>query len=163
MPLLHSTIVTFLLLATPAAPSPCSAPEFRQFDFWIGDWDVFDSGDSKPSMHIRVDRILDGCALRESYTDVNGMIGESLNVYDAARKTWQQAWATNRGQVLLLEGKLDGGKMVFRATEQTPSGPVLWRAAWIPQGREVRETAETSSDGGKTWKPKFDIVFRRRA
>jgi hypothetical protein len=22
-------------------PAPCSAPESRQFDFWIGDWDVF--------------------------------------------------------------------------------------------------------------------------
>ena len=159
---LFSSALSFFLLASPASPSPCSAPGYRQFDFWIGDWDVYDTGDAKPSMHIRVERILDGCALRESYTDVNGMIGESLNVYDAARKTWQQTWATNRGQVLLLEGKLEGEKMVFRATEQTASGPLLWRAAWIPQGAEVRETAETSSDGGKTWKPKFDIIFRKR-
>ena len=49
----------------------------------------------------------------------------------------------------------------FTATEQTAQGPVLWRAVWIPQGAEVRETAETSTDGGKTWKPKFDIVFRK--
>jgi hypothetical protein len=163
MPFLISSVLTVFLHASPASPSPCSAPEYRQFDFWAGDWDVYDSGDSKPSMQIRVDKILGGCALRESYEDVNGMIGESLNVYDAARKTWQQTWATNRGQVLLLEGRLDGGKMVFRATEQTASGPVLWRAVWIPQGSEVRETAETSSDGGKTWKPKFDIVFRKRS
>jgi hypothetical protein len=21
--------------------APCAAPEYRQFDFWLGDWDVF--------------------------------------------------------------------------------------------------------------------------
>jgi hypothetical protein len=160
--ILSSVFTAFLLAAPAAAATPaCSGPEYRQFDFWLGDWDVYDVGDPKPSMRIKVEKILDGCALRETYEDVNGMLGESLNFYDAGRKLWHQAWTTNRGQVLLLEGKLENGKMTFRATEQTPQGPVLWRAVWIPQGDEVRETAEISSDGGKTWKPKFDIVFRK--
>ena len=113
------------LLASPAAGATpaCAAPEYRQFDFWIGDWDVYDVGDSKPSMRIAVEKILDGCALRETYRDVNGMLGESLNFYDAGRKLWQQTWATNRGQVLLLEGKLENGKMAFRATERPLRAP----------------------------------------
>ena len=149
-------------LTTPlAAAAACDTPEHRQFDFWIGDWDVYDAGDAKPSMRIQVEKILDGCALRETYKDVNGMLGESINVYDASRKLWHQTWATSRGQVLYLDGKLENGRMGFTATEQTPQGTVLWRAVWIPQGGEVRETAETSSDGGKTWKQRFDIVFRK--
>ena len=147
---------------TEPKPTPCSAPEYRQFDFWLGDWDVFDVNESKPSMRIRVERMLDGCALKESYQDVNGMVGESLNVYDASRRAWHQTWVTNRGALLVLEGGMENGRMVMRAAETTNAGPVLWRAFWIPQGAEVRETAETSSDGGKTWKPKFDIVFRKR-
>ncbi len=164
MPTILWAVVTSLLLVAPsaAATSACTAPEYRQFDFWIGDWDVHDVGDAKPSMRIQVEKILDGCALRETYQDVNGMRGESLNFYDAGRKLWRQTWATSRGQVLLLEGKLENGRMAFRATEQTPQGALLWRAVWIPQGDEVRETAETSADGGKTWKPRFDIVFRKR-
>ncbi len=149
------------LAAAPPAPDPCAAPEYRQLDFWIGDWDVSDVGDPKPSMRIRVEKILDGCALQESYEDVNGMVGRSLNVYDASRKVWHQTWVTNRGALLVLEGGVESGRMVLRATETTAAGPVLWRAVWIPQGAEVRETAETSSDGGKSWKPKFDIVFRK--
>jgi hypothetical protein len=148
--------------ARSAEPTRCAAPEYRQFDFWVGDWDVSDAGDSKPSMRIQIEKILDGCALRESYTDVNGMVGESFNIYDASRKVWHQTWVTNRGALLVLEGGMENDRMVLRATETTKDGPVQWRAFWIPQGAEVRETAETSSDGGKTWKPKFDIVFRKR-
>lgn len=155
--LLSSVLASSLLAAAP----PCAAPEYRQFDFWLGDWDVYDAGESKPSMRIQVEKILDGCALRETYRDVNGMVGESLNFYDAGRKMWHQTWTTNRGQVLLLDGSFENGRMTFRATEQTPKGPVLWRAVWIPQGQDVRETAETSTDGGKTWTPRFDIVFRK--
>ena len=144
-------------------PPRCSASEYRQFDFWLGDWDVFDAGDSKPSMRIKVEKILDSCALRESYKDVNGMVGESLNIYDASRKVWHQTWVTNRGALLVLEGGMENGRMALRATETTKDGLVQWRAFWIPQGAEVRETAETSSDGGKTWKPKFDIIFRKHS
>lgn len=156
-PLLPAVLTSLWLATAPA----CATPEHRQFDFWLGDWDVYDAGESKPSMRIQVEKILDGCALRETYRDVNGMVGESLNFYDAGRKMWHQTWTTNRGQVLLLDGSFENGRMTFRATEQTSQGPVLWRAVWIPQGQEGRETAETSPDGGKTWKQRFDIVFRK--
>ena len=158
-------LASWLAIASLGAPlragSPCDSPEHRQFDFWLGDWDVYDAGETKPSMRIQVEKILDGCALKETYRDVNGMTGESINVYDSGRRLWHQTWATNRGQVLYLDGKLENGRMSFTATEPTAQGPVLWRAWWIPQGAEVRETAETSSDGGKTWKQRFDIVFRK--
>lgn len=148
--------------AAPAPPSRCAAPEYRQFDFWAGDWDAYDADDmSKPAARVRVDPILDGCALREDYRGVSGLVGQSLNSYDAVRKVWHQSWVTNRGQLLVLEGEWGGGRMTLSATEATAKGPVLWKGVWIPQpGGEVRETAETSSDGGRTWKPAFDMVFR---
>ena len=122
--ILRSLFMSFLLAAPAAAATPaCAAPEYRQFDFWIGDWDVYDVGDPKPSMRIKVEKILDGCALQETYQDVNGMLGESINFYDAGRKLWHQTWATNRGMVLLLDGKLENGRMTFTATEQTRAGP----------------------------------------
>ena len=58
-----------------AAPASCTASEYRQFDFWIGDWDVFDSTSAAPVAHVVVDRILDGCALREDYQGANGTRG----------------------------------------------------------------------------------------
>ena len=111
----------------------------------------------------RVTPMVGGCALREVYEGVDGLQGESFSTYDAGRGAWHQSWVTNRGQLLLLDGQLDGTRMVFHATEKTPAGEVLWRAAWWPEGQTVRETAERSRDGGKSWKPAFDIVFRRHA
>jgi hypothetical protein len=97
-------------------PAPCSAPEFHQFDFWIGDWDVFDTGGSTPVAHVLVDRVVDGCALREQYSGSDGHKGQSFSIYDASRKVWHQTWVTNRGELLLIEGHFESGEMVMSGT-----------------------------------------------
>jgi hypothetical protein len=153
--------------ATSAAspPSgPCATPEHRQLDFWIGDWDAFDiDAPGKVTARNRVDLILDGCALREVYEGTNGLVGQSFSLYDAARHVWHQSWVTNRGQLLILEGEMQGDRMVLTGTDPGKDGshPVLLRGVWVPQEDGVRETAETSADGGKSWRPLFDIFFRR--
>jgi hypothetical protein len=155
------------VLGAPAAAAPpdaprCAGPEYRQFDFWLGDWDAYDADAlEKPAARVCVDAILDGCAVHETYTGVDGAVGESFSINDASRRVWHQTWVTNRGQLLVLEGEFRDGRMMLRATETTAAGPVLWRGIWIPQDDGVRETAETSSDGGRSWKPRFDMVFRR--
>jgi hypothetical protein len=152
------------LFAVPeSAKQRCAAPEYRQFDFWAGDWDAYDADDmSRPAARVHVDPILDGCALREDYRGTNGLVGQSLNIYDAVRKVWHQSWVTNRGQLLVLEGGLRDGSMELQATEATANGPVLWKALWILASEGgVRETAQTSTDGGKTWKPAFDMMFKK--
>ena len=74
---------------------------------------------------------------------------------------WHQTWVTNRGQLLLLEGKLDGGRMTLTATERDTSGASsLIRASWWREGAAVRERADRSRDNGATWTMVFDIVFR---
>src|SRR4051812_30997676 len=104
-----SVVITLALVVLAAAasspaeqsstkPLSCTAPEYRQFDFWAGDWDVFDADAATKVAHVRVDRILDGCVLREEYEDTNGLKGQSLSSYDASKKLWQQTWVTNRGQ-----------------------------------------------------------------
>ena len=159
-------VAAALSAAARSTESRCAAAEYRQFDFWAGDWDAYDaddeSGKATPAARVHVDPILDGCALREDYRGVSGLVGQSLSTYDSVRRVWHQSWVTNRGQLLILEGELRDGKMTLSATEATAKGPVLWKGVWIPRSDgSVRETAETSSDGGKTWKPAFDMVFRR--
>ena len=140
----------------------CSAPEYRQLDFWAGDWDAVDV--SKPAEVIarnRVTVILDGCALLEQYDQTDGLRGESFSIYDASRHVWHQSWVTNHGQLLVLEGGKQGDAIVLTGTDaRDPAHPLLIRGLWkkVPAG--VQETATKSSDGGKTWQPLFDIIFR---
>jgi hypothetical protein len=145
-------------------PAPCTAPEYRQFDFWIGDWNVFDSANpAAPVAHVVVERILDGCALREDYQGASGTRGVSFSTYDVSRRVWHQSWVTNRGQLLVLEGGLHGRDMVLAGADPSkgPLGQV--RGVWTPEGDTIREVAATSADGGKTWQPWFDLIFKAPA
>jgi hypothetical protein len=149
----------------PKAAAKCATPEHRQFDFWVGDWDAYDAG--KPGKVVarnRVDRILDGCALREVYEQTDGLVGQSFSLYDASRKVWHQSWVTNHGQLLTIEGRFKDGRMTLAGTQRVDGHERKVRAVWYREkdGEKdgVRETAESSADGGKTWKPMFDIVFR---
>jgi hypothetical protein len=148
------------LAAEPATPPHCAAPSYRQFDFWAGDWDVFDVGSPIQVAHAKVDLILDGCVLREDYQGTDGHKGQSFTIYDVARDVWHQTWVTNRGELLQLEGKLDAGVMILTGEDHTKH--TLVRGWWKAVKGEVRETAATSSDDGKTWKPWFDLAFRPR-
>jgi ketosteroid isomerase-like protein len=144
-----------------AKPALCSGPEYQQFDFWIGDWDALETGKREVVARTRVDRILDGCALREDYESTNGLKGQSFSLYDASRRIWHQIWATNKGQLLSVEGRLEDGEMVLSGAERTADGAErLVRGTWKPINGGVRETAVTSLDAGKTWQPWFDLVFR---
>lgn len=81
--------------------------------------------------------------------------------YDSARKVWHQSWMTNRGELLLMDGGMQGDRMVFTGAQETRDGkPSLLRGVWYRQGKGVRETATRPLDGGKTWQPVFDILFR---
>jgi hypothetical protein len=146
LPYRTAIIGALVCMTTPAlaqAPAAeCSAPEYRQLDFWVGDWDTYDMADTtKAVARNLVTSILGGCALHEDYRQGDGLEGESYSLWDAARGVRHQSWVTNRGG--LLHDTL-----------------ALLRGTWWPEGRNVRSTAARSKDGGKTWAPVFDIVFR---
>ena len=144
--------------------APCTAPEYRQFDFWVGNWDAFEMGSGTKDAHVRVDRILDGCVLREQYDGADGHRGQSFSIYDSSRKVWHQSWVTNRGELLTIEGHLRDGAMVLAGSDLTADGDERQvRGDWTPVEGGVRETAVTSTDSGKTWKPWFDLMFRPAA
>ena len=146
----------------PKTAAACAGPKYRQFDFFAGDWDTYDAdAPDKVVARNKVDVILDGCVVHEDYMQGDGHRGESYSMYDAVHGSWHQTWVTNRGELLLLNGGMQGDRMVFTGAQKTKDGkPSLLRGVWFRQGDGVRETATRSTDGGKTWTPVFDFVFR---
>ncbi len=150
------------LAAQTAISGRCAAPVYRQFDFWIGDWDAFDIAAAGPAVaRTRVDRFLDGCVLLERYDGADGHDGESFSIFDASKKRWQQIWVTNGGQLLEITGGVENGAMILRGSYIARDGKnTAVIGTWKAVTGGVRETGVISTDGGKTWKPWFDIVFR---
>ena len=152
------------LAATPIS-SHCSAAEYHQLDFWIGDWDTFESdAPNGPSIaRARVAPIAQGCAIHELYEQSDGLIGDSILSYDPVRKQWQQTWVTNRGSLMVLWGTFKDGALTLEGESHMRDGKsVMQRITWKNQDDGVREWAELSKDGGKTWSPAFDVLFRKR-
>jgi hypothetical protein len=99
--------------------------------------------------------------IHEDYDQFNGLHGESFTIFDSARNVWHQSWVTNGGVLWLLDGTRTGSRITLEGDNVTATGRQRIRVFWEPQGADVRETATVSEDGGKTFKPLFDVVFRR--
>jgi hypothetical protein len=144
---------------SPPSPPACSAAEHRQFDFWIGRWEVF-TPDGKKAGNNTIEAIDGGCALIERWQGGGGFTGTSLNSWDPQARQWRQHWIDNQGGLLRLAGALEGGRMVLAATEADPMKPgatLRQRISWAlqPDGA-VRQHWETSQDEGVTWATSFD-------
>ena len=157
-------LIPFLLVACllpSVARAGCPDAVFRQFDFWLGDWNVSDA-QGKLIGRDRVEKRYGGCALAEHWTGVDGGTGGSLTLYDAGRKLWHQTWVDSSGTLVVLEGGLKDGRMVLTGEITDAHGRrVLDRMTWTPMDGKLRQHWETSADGGKTWDTVFDAVYSK--
>jgi hypothetical protein len=152
-------------LAADASPNaPCADAQYHQLDFWLGDWDVFDvNGAQSPVARAHITRRLEGCVVHELYesTDAAGTRGESFSIFDRTRGLWHQTWVTNRGRLLLIEGGLKDQRVVLQGSYLAADGRrTQIRGFWWPVSEGVRERAETSTNGGRSWQPAFDLIFK---
>jgi len=151
-----------LLLLPSALAAACDASAFRQFDFWLGEWQVH-TPDGKLAGTNRIERQYDGCVIHEHYTTGRGYSGESLNIYDEPRKVWHQTWVDNSGALLSLEGQLVDGKMVLQGQSTGSDGLVTrHRISWAPNADgSVRQLWE-STDAKGEWSVAFDGMYTKK-
>jgi hypothetical protein len=163
-------LAAFALAATLQAASPasapppaCLAPEFRQFDFWLGKWKVTNP-QGKQTGTSEVSRASEGCAIREQWTSSTGQGGMSINYYDATDKQWHQDWVGGDGTILHLRGNLKDGAMVLSGESKGAKGTVINRITWtpLPDGK-VKQQWETSTDTGTSWKVGFVGIYEKQS
>ncbi len=145
-------------------PSPCKTrPEHRQFDFWVGEWDVLNPRGQQAGTS-SVQLILGDCVIFENWTGTRGANGKSFNVYNAAKGKWQQTWVDNFGSILELFGEYkDGAMRLTGETKGTDGRVTLSRLTFTRlDGGRVRQLWEQSTDGGKTWTVAFDGTYVRK-
>lgn len=138
----------------------CRSAPYRQFDFWLGTWEITAALPTKGASFITSG--VGGCAVFENYygavppNQPGGQRGRSLNVYDASDRQWHQHWVENSGfYPLRLDGGIRMGAMVMQGSYPDPIGtPKVFtdRYTWTRLGPDdVRQFVEQSTDGGVTF------------
>ena len=164
------TTVACPLLATAQSPSPprdlaavCDArAENHQLDFWLGKWDVYDRDEKVGESTI--ERFPGSCAILETYTQVDGYSGKSVNFYDAALKKWRQTWVDKVGTVSEFTGEPADGAMKLEGETHFRDGKTVHRRMTLSRidDAKVRQFSERSADGGKSWATAYDFTYKRR-
>jgi hypothetical protein len=154
-----------------AQKTPCTSdPVYRQFDFWIGDWEVY-AKNGKKAGDSKIDLILDSCIILENWKSASvssGLYysGKSFNTYNSTSKQWQQTWVDNMGGTTeFLEGHYDNKKMIFltkpfQFTKDTLAVRKL--TFYNLEPNKVRQHGEISKDNGSTWTTEYDLEYRRK-
>lgn len=161
-----------VLFGAPAASAqqqaPCSTPEYRQLDFWVGAWDArWDASASIPAGTgtNTITREYGDCVIQEQFDGgaaTGGLIGHSVSVYHAPAGAWRQTWVDNQGGYFALVGGPEGDDFVLvntRLSDQAPHSRMVFE--------DIAEDSFTwrwqSSADGETWSDSWVIYYTRRA
>ena len=141
---------------------PCEYDErFRQFDFWLGDWHVYNPAGTRVGTN-HIEKLLKGCMLQENWTSVGGISGKSTNYFDPASNKWIQVWVSQGGDNIYYEGDFKDGGMHFLGESVNLDGSTtMSRMVIEPIGEtgKVHQVIETSDDNGSTWTTSFDGTY----
>lgn len=163
--MIRSTLLLLFAVPLAAQTSPprtgCPDSTARQFDFWVGEWNVTTQGQTAGTSSVTLEE--DGCVIHEHWTGAKGGTGQSFNFVDRYSGEWTQWWVDNSGGNLRLTGKFSGNQMRLTGTRPGPDGkPQAQRLTFTrnPDGT-VRQVWDASSDG-KTWTVVFDGLYRKK-
>ena len=147
---------------------PCAyTSENRQFDFWLGEWNVSTTQGAVPSGNSKIELILEDCVVQENWKSLNSpYAGRSYNIYNASLKRWEQYWVDNVGGNIFFYGGLKDGVMDYWTDDlPQPDGTKLKRhLQFFKLGSDsVRQFSQGSSDGGKSWQVEYDFTYIRKS
>ena len=158
------TIVCLILSQQIFSQQNKNLEKYHQFDFWLGEWDVYKYGAETVAGKSHIESIIDSVGLLENYSVIKGKYtGKSLNKYNPAKDRWEQYWIDNTGLTLFLCGKLVDGKMILDDVGYGDKKNGLNQIVWEKmKNGSVQQTWSTSKDGRKTWQVLFDGEYKKR-
>ena len=99
---------------TNAENCACCSENYNSFDFWLGEWQVFDKNEKLVGTN-SITKQYDNCVIQEKWISQGKNRGTSYNFFDKTDKTWNQVWIDNSGFVLRLKGNYTNGSMVLKS------------------------------------------------
>ncbi len=115
--------------AEPALTKPCDAAPYRQFDFWLGDWRVYDGTNGQLVAKDHIATQYAGCVVQQTMSFVTDMYrkpgvayrlaGASTSRFDGEQ--WLQLWVDNQWGAIIMKGApaKDGDMVLGSRLNQT--------------------------------------------
>lgn len=148
------------ILAGLPAWGACDDSAFRQFDFWVGSWEVH-GGDGRRAGHNDISREDGGCVLVERWQGAEGGSGYSMNFYDPAADHWRQLWVSADMRIDIAGGLVDDSMVLEGTIQYFQDGRTApFRGTWtaLEDGR-VRQYFQESRDD--EWVDWFEGFYTR--
>ncbi len=160
----------------------CNSPESRQFNFWIGDWDIQqkilnkDGSWLETNAHTSVSSILNGCALEEHWEgdvkffwngmdSIEHMKGFSIRYFDSKKNEWNIHWLDNKNLQMGtgFTGNFKNGKgEFFRETNNANENSISRITFSNFKKNSVHWDLSFSKDNGETWTTLWIMDMKRR-
>lgn len=124
-------------LAQNTPPPVCeTVAGFADFDFWVGEWDVYSNDEAKNYLgHNSITKHYGDCLIMEEWQGASGGAGTSMNYFNSVTAEWRQVWVANGYSIDYAGGLDDNGAMVlegfiynYRQAAKTP-----FRGIWTPR------------------------------
>jgi hypothetical protein len=144
---------------------PCMYDQkYREFDFWIGTWDVQPRGQPNAPPARNVISSMDaGCVVFESWT-APGSEGQSFNIYDRSRGKWFQTWVDKSGGLHEYSGEYRDNAMRYEGESSGPPRGTTRQKTRLTFFRiapdTVRQFSEVQRPDG-SWVTNYDLIYTR--
>jgi hypothetical protein len=145
-------------------PAPCGGEAFKQFDFWIGNWDV-----TTPDGNLAGENLItseeNGCLILERWQSANGGTGQSYNFYNPATEKWRQVWISQGGMIDYEGGLTESGSMKLEGTITNVATGLQapFTGEWTPnEDGTVTQYFEQYDAETEQWNPWFSGLYTRK-
>ncbi len=143
---------------------PCCTDHHQGFDFWVGNWNVYDTT-GKLVGENEIVKLEDNCIINEHWKGASGTTGRSYNYFNRADSTWNQVWVDNGGNSLVLKGRATPGVMILES-EPKPGKKVKWyknRVTWtLNKDGSVLQLWQIVDDQDKVLSEAFRGIYRKK-
>ena len=153
-------------LAAPTQAICETGKHFADFDFWLGEWNVY-SNDAKRTFQgsNSITRHHKNCLIMENWTSAQGGDGSSMNYYDPVEDQWRQLWVAGGYSIDYSGGLNDSGSMVLngKINDYKTGQSNKFRGTWTPNpDGSVSQFFEQFDPEKKQWTVWFDGLYVRK-
>lgn len=161
--IVFSSFLSTKMIGQNVQKAPCSGEKYAQFDFWEGNWNVYDTKGKLIGTN-KLIKMQSNCVMQENWeSKTSPNKGTSYNYYNKVDDTWNQVWVDNSGFSLVLKGNLVDGKMILKSDLiKGKKGDFYNRVTWSknPDG-SVTQVWEYLNKEGKVISEAFRGIYKK--